>query len=256
MLESRRRKLTRNKLLLLLDELEAAPGRATTLCLPAGLPLREIEEALDIVSDTEGVRAEVGTAVARSRTGAALFWGDEHRCLVLPPFPIGERSLGAGYDVEASRSLLRREFVVALILVRLGAYGVGVFRGETLVSSKVGSGHIHSRHKKGGTSQHRFQRAREKQMEGFFDRVCTRAQERLGPHVGQLDYVVYGGERNTLLAFRKRCEFLGSLDDRALARVLNVREPRQAALESAIHDVWSSDVVEWREKEMSDAATG
>jgi peptide subunit release factor 1 (eRF1) len=182
-----------------------------------------------------------------SNTGAALFWGEQERYLVLPPFPISEKLFSSGYDVEPLRSLLQRELMLALILVRLGDYAIGVFRGEKMLSSKVGTGHIHARHKKGGSSQRRFERGREKQVEDFFDRVCSRVRERLEPYKAQLDYVVYGGEHHTLLSFRKQCRFLQQVDDRTLEPVLNVRRPRQATLWGAIGAVWSSEVIRWQE---------
>lgn len=246
MLVSSRRRLSRAKLLRLVSELESGGGAGTSLYIPPGALVPEIESMLDIAVGAEEVLPNVARAVAHSTTGAVLFWGDEHRYLVLPPFPVIDEVLFSGYDVEPLRSLLQREFILALILVRLGAYAIGVFQGERLVSSKVGTGHIHSRHKKGGSSQRRIERGREKQILYFFDRVCTRARERLEPYVGQLDYVVYGGERHTLLSFRKRCGFLKRFDDRTLGSLLDIREPRQVTLESAIGEAWSSVVIQWK----------
>ena len=166
---------------------------------------------------------------------------------MLPPFPITAKRITSGYNVELLRSLLHQDLIIALILVRLGAYAIGVFQGERLVSSKVGTGLVHSRHKKGGSSQQRFARHREKQMESFFDRICLRVQEQLGPYIKELDYAIYGGEKNTLLSFRKRCQFLKQVDERTLGLRLNIREPRQATLEGAISDAWSSEVIQWDE---------
>ncbi len=49
MLVSSRRKLTRVKLLRLLEEVEAAPGTAVSLYIPPGMSVSAIEKALDIV---------------------------------------------------------------------------------------------------------------------------------------------------------------------------------------------------------------
>jgi peptide subunit release factor 1 (eRF1) len=247
MLVSSRRKLNRLKLLRLLDELEAAPGATVSLYIPPGVPVSGIEKALDIALGMEEVLPDVTRVVDRSVTGAVLFWGERGKYLVLPPFPIADKLFSSGYDAEPLRSLLRRELMTALILLRLGAYAVGVFRGQKLLSSKVGTGHIHSRHKKGGSSQRRFERGRDKQIEYFFERVCTRVRERLEPYIKQLDYIVYGGERYTLLSFRKQCEFLRAVDDRILGTTVNVREPKQATLEDAIDEVWSSEIIQWQE---------
>lgn len=240
-----RRRLPRLKMLGFLDEMAAAASSGMSKYMPAGSPAPDFGKMAGIAP--EEVLPELVRAVARSTTGAVLFWGEEHRCLVLPPFPVTEGRVSIGYDVEPLRSLLRREFTVALILVRLGAYAIGVFQGEKLLSSKVGTGQVHSRHKKGGSSQRRFERGREKEIEFFFERVCTHVREHLEPYVRQLDYVVYGGERYTVLAFRKQCQFLHLVDERTLGKLLNVRQPRQATLEAAIGEAWCSEVIQWYE---------
>jgi hypothetical protein len=58
---------------------------------------------------------------------------------------------------------------------------------------------------------------------------------------------MYGGERHTLLSFRKRCQFLQLLDHRTLETLLNVRNPGQRSLEAAIGEAWSSELIEWTE---------
>jgi len=251
MLVPNRRRFTRQRMLSLLNELDDAESPATSLYIPSDLPLPEVEKALraPLGLGIEEAMSDIDEALARSKTGAVIFWGEQGKYLVLPPFPMKERLFSSGYDVEPLRKLLQQELTVALILLRLGAYSVGVFQGEKLISSKVGTGLVHSRHRQGGSSAHRFERHREKQMEYFFTRVCGHVREHLEPHLQQLDYVIYGGERHTLLSFRKQCEFLQQLDDRVLSTMLNVREPRRATLEAAINQAWSSEVVEWKESE-------
>jgi len=251
MLISSRRRFTRQKMLRLLDELEAAEGLATSLYIPRDLPASEVEKTLKVPlgPGVEEAMSDIDEALARSKTGAIIFWGDMAKYLVLPPFPVRERLFSSGYDVQPLRALLQQELKVALILLRLDAYAVGVFQGEKLVSSKVGTGLVHSRHRQGGSSAHRFERHREKQIETFFTRVCGHVREHWEPYLKQLDYVIYGGERHTLLSFRKQCEFLQQFDDRVLGTTLNVREPKQATLEAAITQAWSSEVVVWEEDE-------
>jgi len=251
MLVSTRRRFTRQRMLNLLDELEDAEGRATSLYVPRDLPLPEVEKTLKspLGPGIEEAMSDIDEAVARSKTGAVIFWGEQGKYLVLPPFPVKERLFSSGYDVEPLRTLLQEELKVALILLRLGAYAIGVFQGERLLSSKVGTGLVHSRHRQGGSSAHRFERHREKQIESFFTRVCSHVREHLEPYLQQVDYVIYGGERHTLLSFRKQCAFLQQFDDRVLGTTLNVREPKQATLETAINQAWSSDVIVWEEDE-------
>jgi peptide subunit release factor 1 (eRF1) len=143
--------------------------------------------------------------------------------------------------------LLRHDYRIALVLVRLGAYAIGICHGERLVTSKVGTGLVHGRHKKGGSSAHRFERHRDKQIEYFLTRVCGRLREQLEPHIQALDFVVYGGARTTIQLLKKQCQFVEKLGKPTLPPLFDIPAPRQSVLETAVSRVWSSTVMEWRE---------
>jgi peptide subunit release factor 1 (eRF1) len=143
------------------------------------------------------------------------------------------------------RSLLGHDSRIAVVLVRLGAFSIGICLGTKIIDSKTGTGLVHSRHKKGGSSQARFARHREKQIEEFLGRVCSHARERIEPHARSLDYLVYGGARTTILTLRKQCRFLGQFDDRILRMILDIPEPNRTVLEKAVDTIWSTDVIEW-----------
>jgi hypothetical protein len=247
MLVPTRRRLKNRQLLHLLDELGTTSEPAISVYLPQRLPSTEIEKTLGVVLNVKQVLPDIVSDIARSSAGAVLFWGEQHKYLALPPFPITEKLILQGYDVELLRSLLEQDLTIALVLVRMGAYAIGVFQGESLLSSKVGTGLVHSRHKKGGSSQHRYERHRDKQIEFFFSRVCAHTREKLEPHLQHLDYLCYGGEDFTIRSFREQCQFLKKLDNRTMEVRLNIREPKQASLEAAIGEVWSSQVVQWQE---------
>ncbi|MBI2857279.1 MAG: hypothetical protein HYX95_03065 [Chloroflexi bacterium] len=246
-LTSRRLRLGRARMLGLLEELSLARGPACTVYLPPGVTTDRAEELLGATRGLGPAAGEVIGAAVASSTGVVLFWGEERKVLAVPPFPLaaGFELAAAGYQVTALRDLLLRERTIAVLVLRLGCFGIGVFRGEALLSSKVGTGLVHARHRQGGSSARRFERHRDKQIEYFFGRVCGHARERIGPYIGEVDYLVYGGERNTVLDFRKQCPFLKAADDRVLPRLLNIREPKQPALEAAIHDIWATAVMQW-----------
>jgi peptide subunit release factor 1 (eRF1) len=168
--------------------------------------------------------------------------------LLKPPFPFMENPVFRGFDVDILRSLLSRDYMIAVLMVRMGMYSIGVFKGEELLTAKAGTGLVHSRHKKGGSSQQRFARHREKQIETFFTRVCGHVREQIEPYLNSLDYVRYGGERITINSFRKQCQFVSKLDKYVIEALLSVREPKRATLQEAIEEVWSSRVIEWNEE--------
>jgi len=250
MLISRRFHLGRAKMLGFLDELATMEGGAASLYLPRGTPLARVGDSLDKLVATAGLPPGMDEVIAGSETGAVLFWGLTKKYLVLPPFPVEEEYVNEGYDIGPLRSLLSHDFLIALVLVRLGAYSIGICQGTKLVDSKTGTGLVHARHKKGGSSQARFARHREKQIEYFLDRVCGHVREHVEPHARSLDYLVYGGARTTILSLRKRCPFLRQFENRILRMLLDIPEPRKAVLEKALDNVWSTHVIEWCEDDL------
>jgi peptide subunit release factor 1 (eRF1) len=232
------------------DELATMEGGAVSLYLPRGTLLARVEDSLDKLVATAGLPPGMDEVIAGSETGAVLFWGPPKKYLVLPPFPVEEEYVNEGYDIGPLRSLLSHDFLITLVLVRLGAYGIGICQGTKLVDSKTGTGLVHARHKKGGSSQARFARHREKQIEYFLDRVCGHVREHVEPHARSLDYLVYGGARTTILSLRKRCPFRHQFENRTLRMLLDIPEPRKAVLEKALGKVWSTDVIEWCEDDL------
>ena len=247
MLVSKKFHLGRGKMLAFLDELALTKHKAVSLYVPQGTTQGRVENLLEKVFPASAVPPGVAEAIAGSRMGAAFLWSPSEMYGVLPPFPIVDEYVTSSYDVEPLRSLLTRDFLIALILVRLGAYSIGICRGTELLGSKTGTGLVHARHKKGGSSQARFARHRGKQIEQFLIRVCSHVREHIEPHARSLDYLVYGGARTTVLLLRKRCPFLHQFDGRVLRTLLDIPEPRRAVLEDAVGTVWSTDVIEWRQ---------
>src|SRR6266568_6877454 len=98
-----------------------------------------------------------------------------------PPFGLAHE---AEYDVVRLAPLfeaIAQDHVVAAVLVRLGGYAVGVFDGEQLVASKVGSRFVKGRHKKGGSSSGRFSRRRDEQARALIDEAAEVAERVLDP---------------------------------------------------------------------------
>ena len=237
MTEITRRVLGRSRALAALGALAETPDvAARSLYLPPGLMPHETK-----------IPDAVAEQAVRSQTGAVFFLSPGRDCLWLPPFPIAERQETHGLAIAPLASLLRRDYLIALVLVRLGSYAVGVFHGEERQSSKVGTGLVHGRHRQGGSSAHRFERHRDKQIEYFLTRVCQHAREHLEPQARALEYLVYGSAWTTIRLLREQCPFLGRLKTPALPPLLDVPEPRQPVLEASIKRVYACTIIEWRD---------
>ena len=245
---SRQSYLNRSRMTTFLEGLEKTPdASAVSIYIEPGMAVLEIEDLL-VNTGTLALPGELVQMVAGSKSGAALFWGNERKCLILPPFPLRDKVIFSGYTTEPLRLLLDNDFIIGLVLVHLGTYAVGVCQGERLISSKVGTGLVHGRHKKGGSSQQRFQRRRQKQVKEFLDRVCAHVLEQFSPHSDYISYIVYGGPRQTVLLLQKECPFLKSFEDRTLP-MMDVPSLRQKVLEAAVIRVWSSRIIEWQEEQ-------
>lgn len=245
MLSSSRYNLTRVRLQHLLAELKSHSVEVGSLCVPPGSSKTDVEGMMAAILDIQSAPAGLAESIAGSPTGAMLFWGASHRYLVMPPFPLAGMGVSKTCEIEPLSSLLDRELILGLVLVRMGAYGIGVFAGQKLLASKVGTGLVHSRHRQGGSSAHRFERHRDKQAETMFTRVCEHAREQMEPYARRMDYLIYGGARETILDFRRQCRFMHEFDSRSLERLLDVREPNQTGLAEGIQEAWSSRVIQW-----------
>jgi hypothetical protein len=207
-------------------------------------PKAEVEKVLQQALDRGEMLDTLVEKAAASTTGAAVFYAMGRGYVVRPPFPLDGDGLRRGCDPAPLRSALEKDRKLGLILVRLGRYAIGVFEGDKLLAGKAGTGLVHARHHKGGSSANRFARHREKQMEYFFTRIEEHAREILGPHLDDIEYVIYGGARDTLARMWKQCAFFELLRPKTLDRLIDVREPRRAAFDEALKQAYGSAVYE------------
>lgn len=123
---------------------------------------------------------------------------------------------------------LRIPRTIGVVLARRGGYAAGVFNpNDDLVASKVGTRLVHGRHRKGGSSQARFQRRRENETSALVDDVVEVATRVLAGH--ELDVVVIGGDR-LLLNEVFDAPSLRAYASRITPPFLQVPNPRLAVL--------------------------
>jgi Actinobacteria/chloroflexi VLRF1 release factor len=160
-----------------------------------------------------------------------------HLPLPLPP-PPGERGEqgptepGVRAVAEAIVAHAVADRTVGVLLVRLGGYAVGVFRGSPprLASSKTGRRLVHGRSAAGGWSQHRFARRRENQAAAALGAAADAAAGIFAPYgAAGLDAVVLGGDKRSVAGLRDDARLAPYLA-RATDRFLTVPDPSAAIL--------------------------
>jgi hypothetical protein len=232
--------MTRSRLERWLVELEQPEGESIALYVRPGQLHPYLEsigrEYGNWLHEIEGLPA----SLAESETGLVLFWSDDRKYVLLPPFPLDLNQFFPAWDASYLRALLDKKYLLGVVLLRLGGYSVGVFEGDRLLTSKTGTRFVKGRHRAGGQSQRRFQRRREEQARELFDKACSVVTAKFAEYEKRLDYVFLGGDRLTLRSFLKRCEYLQGLADKTMARVLSVAKPRYEALQNAPSLIWKT----------------
>ena len=178
------------------------------------------------------------------RDGSARFELDEGALVVTPPFGLEEEGEYEVLRVQPVLDALLAEPTVAVLLVRMGGYAVGVFEGEALVASKVGTRFVKGRHKKGGSSANRFRRRRGEQERELIDAAAEEAARVLGPWRDRVDHVALGGDRSAVARVLEARVDLAWLQPLALARFFDVVEPRLRVLEALPYQLYAAKVVE------------
>ena len=238
--------LNRSSLLQLLDQFEAESQDCVTVYLTQDSlrrPAREVRsqlgampgEAREVLEDESILQAagryESGLVIIRS--------AGEDGLVVLPPFSIMEDRVSQGaVDTSPLCRLLEQERLIGMVLVNWGSYAVGVFQGNTLVSSKVGTGHIHKRHKKGGSSQKRFARRTEEQKKEFLGRAANRVEQIFQGY--QLEHIFFGGNRLILKPLLNESDYMMSHAAQISPRHLHARYNNHESLLSSLEDVYKS----------------
>ncbi len=237
--------LSRDRVRDLLTNLSAEVEISTTEYVPPGSVALPAAKRLE-----KTVEGWVPESAEKLGTGLVLVAGPRLRLAISPPFPLQRpATTWPGPDFAPLNELISAPRTVAVVLLRLGAYAVGIAEDARLVTSKTGTRYVHGRHRAGGQSQRRFERNREQWIAKLFDEACRVLRDRLRPYEGRIDHLTLGGDRHVLSRFMKRCDALRLLEDRLLPRSVPVERPNLASLEKACEAIWASRVFRAPERE-------
>jgi peptide subunit release factor 1 (eRF1) len=173
--------------------------------------------------------------------GAARIETADETITVRPPFGLAQARVYERVELAPLFEALAEDHVVAALLVRMGGYAVGVFEGERLVASKVGTRFVKGRHKKGGSSANRFRRRREEQERALIEAAAETAARVLDPYRERIEFVALGGDR---AAAMRVADHLPWLAEKQLERFFTVADPRQRELERLPYDLYAAELSE------------
>src|SRR5436190_21417333 len=168
--------------------------------------------------------------------GAARIETPDETITVRPPFGLAHARVYKRLELGPLFEALDTDHIVATLLVRLGGYAVGVFEGERLVASKVGTRFVKGRHKKGGSSSSRVRRRREEQARMLLDKAAETFERALEPY--RVEFVALGGDRRAVDQVLERIE----LPAPSLPRFFTTGDPRQRDLERLPYDLYAAEI--------------
>ncbi len=214
--------------------------------IPPGVGRRQAAARMERFVGRENLRKRLAPlAGGPGRTvyagGAVRIETPAESITVRPPFGLAHEGEYDGVELGPLFEALARDHVVAALLVRLGGYAVGVFEGERLVASKVGSRFVKGRHKKGGSSASRFRRRREEQARALIDEAAGTATRVLEPWRDRIEHVALGGDRAAVERVLTDPR-LAWLRERALARFFAVPDPRRRELERLPYELYAAEL--------------
>ena len=180
--------------------------------------------------------------IGESDTGLVLLQGQSRAVAICPPFPLSDDIRRSGFVISPLTKMLENEYVLGIVLLRLGRYAIGVLRGNRLIASKTDSRYMKNRHRAGGQSQRRFERSRERLIRELYDKTCEMARTVFAPYEKDMDYILLGGENSTLAGFTDRCRLMHDLSDKTLTRRLDIDQPNKKTLDKIAFEAWKSRV--------------
>ena len=161
---------------------------------------------------------------------------------VRPPFGLAHARVYERVELGPLFEALDSDHLVAALLVRLGGYAVGVFEGERLVASKVGTRFVKGKHKKGGSSSNRFRRRRDEQARALIEAAAETAERVLEPWRDRVESVALGGDRAAVRQVLAAEPRLAWLEAKALPRFFTVPDPRLRDLERLPYDLYAAEL--------------
>jgi len=195
----------------------------------------------------DSIRDFIEKILPRHPLGIVLFhWQQKNiSTVIFPPFPIvDETFFDRKFKTDQLREIFEREYKLGIILLSLGEYAIGIFESKKLIASKCGKRFLRGKHKKGGSSQARFARARKANIEIFFNEVYGILKGKMEPHISNLDYVIYGGVKITIRNFQKRDHFMKKLSEKTLDRIIDVHDISKKVLEDILFEVWRTRILQ------------
>lgn len=217
--------LGREETISLLDELGGLRSDDNSLVTHY---IRNPEEAGDneVVRILRKIDSDVGYVYLRDRFKTL-------NCILVPPLPV-EKEFHRGGELKLGkiRKLLKSDLRLFFVSVHAGKSAVGLLEGPHFESFNLVRDRVKGKHSKGGFSQGRFQRRREKQVKKHLQEVI----EKVESSAMDVDYILLDGNKEMVSKLRNEL----SVDVPLIERSLGIGKVNGRDKKDYAGKVWSS----------------
>ena len=142
-------------------------------------------------------------------------------------------------NLEEIINFIQNDREIFIFFIELGSWIIGKIKFKEILASKRGSRYVKGRHKAGGQSQRRFERNREKWIEGLYKKFVLDIDEFFKKNIEDSDYYLAFGEEKVIndlfnYEFKNKKKFI--------RRKSSLKNYNSKTLDSASTNIWSSRV--------------
>ena len=142
-------------------------------------------------------------------------------------------------NLDEITNFIQKDKKVFIFFIELGSWIIGKIKFKEILASKRGSRYVKGRHKAGGQSQRRFERNREKWIEGLYKKFVLDIDEFFKKNIEDSDYYLAFGEEKVIndlfnYEFKNKKKFI--------RRKSSLKNYNSKTLDSASTNIWSSRV--------------
>lgn len=169
-----------------------------------------------------------------SKTGYIALWDKNEliTCILVPPFPIENDFIREDrFRLDKLKDLYNSELKIGFASIHAGKSGTGLIKGSEMENFKITQGYVKGKHSKGGSSQGRFERIRENQIQKHEEKVREQIKER----INDPDYLVLDGNKKILNRIKENLPF----DKLVIEKSLDIGKINKNSPEQLIEQIWS-----------------
>lgn len=155
---------------------------------------------------------------------------------IIPPLPIKEEKETISSSFSFDYNLFTEPSVYSFAIIRSDIFIVGIYKNSELVFMDNIKSNIKSKHSKGGYSQKRFERKREKQISKHIQRSAEKFEQLIKNQEEEINLIAVGGEKNTIKKFKNKLQY------EIVSKTLDITGERKEALEKGRKNFWKTRI--------------